>query len=265
VAALNRPKDISFLLTDLLEKNETQGDPLEGAVNPDLVAAAGWSLGGYAAMTLVGGDDIVGDFFASDPDLEPVPVATFVPSDPDPRIKAIVTLDGSNQILQFQELERVDLPAMGIGQEWNAVGSWQARQHAAFTGKPSYRVDVLGSIHYTFCDACTGIPAIVDEGFLSPEEGQIWTGSYCSGTIPRDEVHRIVGQYMVSFLKANLEHRAGYQHVLTPGYALTHEPYVEFFVTEKRDPNSIDEDWPDDIIYFDHQPGSGKTEAEKAP
>jgi len=64
--------------------------------------------------------------------MKETPPWTRAASAPDPRIKAIVTLDGSNQVLHFAELTRVQVPALGIGEEWNAVMDWQARQHAAF-------------------------------------------------------------------------------------------------------------------------------------
>lgn len=265
VACLNRPRDVSFALTDLQGKNQTADHLLEGAINPDQVAASGWSLGGYAAMTLLAGDDSVADTFAGDPYWEPIPPEAFVSSLPDPRIRTIVTLDGSNQVLRFQELARVDRPAMGIGQEWTTVGSWQARQHAAFTGNPAYRTDIHNSIHQTFCDICVAGPALVDEGIFPPAVEENWNQRFCSGRIPSGEARRIVGQYTIAFLKTELEHRSGYKDILTPGFALTRERYVEFFVTEKRNPKSIDEDWPDDFVYFIHQPGSAQAKAKKDP
>ena len=52
------------------------------------------------------------------------------------------------------------------------------------------------------------------------------------------------------------------QPVLTPGHALTREPNVEFFISEKRNPNAIDEDWPDLFTYFMHQPGRSHAKAQ---
>ena len=40
---------------------------------------------------------------------------------------------------------------------------------------------------------------------------------------------------------------------------------VEFFETEKRNPRAIDGNWPDEFIYFKHQPGSEKANALKDP
>ena len=43
------------------------------------------------------------------------------------------------------------------------------------------------------------------------------------------------------------------------------QPLIEFFNNEKRSPQSIDEDWPDEFIYFKHQPGSETAHAAKNP
>jgi hypothetical protein len=69
---------------------------------------------------------------------------------------------------------------------------------------------------------------------------------------------------MIAFLKTNLCRVQGYQSMLTPGYVLKNEPYLELFVTEKRNPNSIDDKWPGYYIYFPHQPGSPQAKQAKA-
>lgn len=76
-------------------------------------------------------------------------------------------------------------------------------------------------------------------------------------------VHGLVAKCTAAFLKTELAGEAGYQNMLTPGWALTKEPLVEFFVTEKRNANSISEDWPGEYAYFPHQPGSVQAKALK--
>jgi hypothetical protein len=86
--------------------------------------------------------------------------------------------------------------------------------------------------------------------------------------LPSAESNRLAAKYAVAFLKTVLARESGYQNILTPGYALTREQYIEFFVTEKRSPASIEEDrpsWPDLSIYFMHQPGSWAAKAAKKP
>ena len=263
LASWNRPRDVSFVLTDILNRNQTPGDLFDGLLMPDKIAASGWSLGGYAAMVLAAGDDLVCDIFY-EPGWEwagPVPDGLCYPTPPDPRIQAIVPLDGSNQVLWFTELARVAIPAMGMGEEWSYLAldppwaSWQARQHAAFSGHPAYRVDVFNTNHQSFSDLCEGHQVLGDLGILSPDDVAYVLALLCDGMTPSGEVHRLVTQYTLAFLKTNLLGESGYQSMLTPGYALRREPLIEFFVTERRNPHSIGDDWPDDFIYFMHQPG----------
>jgi len=261
-ASYNRPIDVSFALTDLLRRNSTRGDLFYGVMKPDQIAAAGWSLGGYASMVLAGGDDSVCDLIPNEDWALETPPWTCVPAKPDPRIKAIVPLDGSNQLLHFSELARVKVPAMGMGEEWDMLAldppfvSWQARQHAAFSGKPAYRVDLYGSIHQTFSDFCEAghlfIDLPVDPGF-----GDWILSTFCGPEyIASPLAHQLTNKYMLAFLKTHLAGERGYQDMLTPGWAVSKEQVIEFFVTEKRNPNSVDEDWPGLFVYFPHQSGS---------
>jgi hypothetical protein len=202
LAALNRPLDISYALTSLLEQSGTAGNLLHGAVRPFEVAASGHSLGGYAAMTLAGGDDSVCDSFYDDPIFEDPPPSTCVPSLPDPRIKVIAPLDGSNQLLRFHELARIATPAQGMGQEWDALAlqgreSWQARQHAAFSGHPSNRVDLDRANHYTFTNLCGAIQLLGDKGLWPPELVDLWLGFVCHSYIPPAESQRLITMYMI--------------------------------------------------------------------
>jgi hypothetical protein len=263
VASYNRPRDVSFALTDLLQKNATNDHLLYRAISPEQVAAGGWSLGGYASMTLAGGDDSVCDTLYGIPGLEDPPDWTCVPTPRDPRIKAIVPQDGSNQVLHFNELARIKLPAMGMGEEWNMVLDWQARQHAAFSGRPAYRADVFNTNHQSFSDLCEGFQVMGDRGLLTLEDVTFLVNRFCGSVTAPGVVHPLVSKYQVAFLKTHLAGEAGYQHILTPGWAMTREPLIEFFVTEKRNPNAIDDDWPAEFIYFKHQPGSEQARAEK--
>jgi hypothetical protein len=264
LASFNRPRDVSFVLTDLLVKNSSSGHLLAGTMRADQVAAGGWSLGGYAAMVLAGGDDSVCTELA-DVGFGPPPESTCAPSYPDPRIKAIVPLDGSGWILRFDELARIRVPNMGIGQEWTQVLDWHTREHAAIQGHPSYRVDVFNSNHQLFSDICEDVYVLRDLGVVSQEFADEWFEWLCTGVTPSSVVHRLSNQYATAFLKTELAREAGYANMLTPGWALTRETLIEFFVTEKRNPNAISDDWPGFYIYFKHQPGSEQARAEKEP
>ena len=90
-----------------------------------------------------------------------------------------------------------------------------------------------------------------------------WKPFLCPVATPPEVGRAIITRYMIAFLKTELLGETGYQKMLTPGWALTQETLVEFFVTEKRNANSIDEEWPGDFVYFPHQPGSEQFRAAK--
>lgn len=261
----HRPRDLSYVLTDLLRRNRKPSNLIEGTIRPGQVAAGGFSLGGYAAMALAGGDDDVCDLpdnvmTAGILDADP-PAELCEPTRPDRRFKAIVPRDGSSQFLHFRELRRIRVPAMGLGEEWTTlelqgVASWQARQHAALSERPAYRIDVFNTNHLSFEDLCEDIQVAVDLGLMTKEEGDAHYQALCVGVTPAAVVHDLVNKYTLAFLKTYLTHERGYAHLLTPQWALKKEQYVEFFDRERVPARWIKADWPLDTVYFAHQPGT---------
>ncbi len=279
---INRPLDLSFALTGLLSFAATPGHLLEGAIREDQVAAAGWSFGGYTAMVLAGGDDAVCD-------TAQVPTPAYcVPCAPDPRFRAIVTLDGSAQFLHWRELARITVPSLLMGREWSVLealaqaggpnASWVttfvARPHGAMRGHPNLRVDVAGTNHQSFADVCVLNAVIRDMGLITETEYQRRYRTTCANVTPPSEVQPLLAQYAIAFLKTALVGDAGLDYYLTPGWALTREPLAELFVTEKRSPNAAEDECvagptpcpePQLFLYFPHQPGSERASAEKDP
>jgi hypothetical protein len=104
------------------------------------------------------------------------------------------------------------------------------------------------------------------KGVVSQVEYESLMATYCNTELHSFESNRLMAKYAIAFLRTVLARESGYQNILTPGYALTREQYIEFFVTEKRNPNSISENWPswpDLKTYFMHQPGSWMAKAAK--
>src|SRR4030095_13688343 len=62
---VNRPKDMTFLLDQLLARNGTPGDFLAGAIDARRVGMSGHSFGGFTTFALAAGDakdDRIGAF-----------------------------------------------------------------------------------------------------------------------------------------------------------------------------------------------------------
>jgi hypothetical protein len=272
VALVNRPRDVSFALSTILALNDGPGSVLSGGVRADQVAAAGHSLGGYAAFVLAGGDDLVCDRPTNEPRGLPIPPETCVASQPDPRIKAIVTFDGSSQTLWFPELARITTPAIGIGQPWENVGAWHAREHAAISAQPNYRVDVDRALHPSFTTFCENARVLGDVGALTPTQvANRLRQPWCTTALPAPEVQRLATKYAIAFLKTHLAGEVGYAHVLTPGWAITSEQNIEFFVTERTNAHASEENLPCMVPtcptfgYFPNQPGAEREQAERDP
>src|SRR5215216_3143103 len=101
---------MSFALTELLARNDSPSDLLFHTMNPDVVFAAGHSLGGYAAIVMVGGDDNVCNPVPVNP--PPPGICLAIPRDP--RFAALMALDASAQLLNFEEMGAITVPALSM-------------------------------------------------------------------------------------------------------------------------------------------------------
>ena len=275
---VNRPRDISFMISQLLIKNHTRDDLLFHTIDPKRIAASGHSLGGYAAYTLASGDDLVCDALypaltGMDETL-PYPPSTCVPTLPDRRIKAIVSLDGASQLLRYHELARISVPSLILGETVDQslelatlsgfpypkqMIDWIARPHAAIDRSDAYRVDVNGANHYTFANWCDGGRVFYNLGLISSDDLAGWEGSWpCASagldavTISSADGHTVVTKYMIAFLDIYFHNTDSAPWldwwIMTPEYALTHTPTVQFFNSEACHANLPDH------TYFTYRP-----------
>ncbi len=264
---IDRELDFKFAITRFLEINEDPFDLLFHMIHPDQIAVSGHSWGGAAALGVVSGDP----WFCAEGYEYPYPCMYI---EPDPRIKATVPLDGSSFTFTFKTLSNIKIPYMTLNREWNTIvmedpgldPSYFARQHAAIQGHPNYRVDVSEANHVSFGNYCVVFSYWHEKGWVDDESFNLYSPYNCyispeHGLMVQD----IVTMYMIAFLKANVAGDHSYQYILTPGYALTEQPLVEFFVTEKRNGVKVTEEWPDYFFYFMHQPADGHAKALKDP
>lgn len=116
---LNRVRDVSFIISQLLTRNRTPDELLFRTIDPKRIALSGHSLGGYPTYALAGGDKLVCD--ALWPALVglaslPYPPSTCVPIPRDPHVKLVIPLDGASHLLRYRELSRISIPSLIMGE-----------------------------------------------------------------------------------------------------------------------------------------------------
>jgi len=252
VTTFNRVPDDSFAITELLQKNRDRRELLHGVIDASKIAAGGHSLGGYSAYALAGGDDEVCDsLIISSP---PEPQYTCASARRDHRIGAIIALDGMSGALRFNELQRISVPSLIMGQTVEyAAAQWgedsasvNARAHAAIDRGDSYRVDIKGANHFGYTGFCDGLRVMDSMGLDLTEvfwqDLASWEASWpCSSyagsdsfnpeTLASADAQQIVTKYMVAFLDKYFRRTSA--SILTSGYASKHQPEVEFFDSEE--------------------------------
>ena len=238
--AYNRPRDVSFALSELLTRNRINGALLYGTINEEHLVASGHSYGGYAALVEVAGDDQVCDARDILDTGEVLPPETCQTNLPDQRFSALMTLDGSAQVLRFEELARTQVPSLNMGEgsyEWVGVKaflSFVARPHAAISqNTEAVRVDIVDSDHFSFTNECDGARWLFRQGAISDADMRnYYEPIFCQAKLSFGEGHRIITKYMVAFLKAVLLREKNQVRILTPGDVVAHEPNVRLYWNE---------------------------------
>jgi len=247
VSLLNRIQDTPFAIDQLLLKDSTDGELLRGTLDQSRIAMAGHSVGGYLAYALAGGDDeicdaLYGVHYAADTVV--YPPYTCVPAAADPRIKAIVSIDGTSPLMRYHEFARISVPSLILGEpvERLRIGAGpsletlNARPHAEIGRSDSYRIDFEDADHMSFSNWCDDLRVMSGLG-LAWASGQLKSPPCVvdteTGFDPANDptTHQTVTAYMVAFLNTQFG-IANESQVLTSDYAAQNFPRVEFFDSE---------------------------------
>jgi len=246
---LHRPQDMSFMLTSILAANESDDPFWGGLIDEGAVAAAGHSMGGYAALALAGGDANVCD--SAEYSYGPQPPETCVTISKDKRFHAVISLDGASYLLSAAELGSIKVPYISIGEDiagLDAQGleSLNGRAHVYAGSRHSYRVDLNHATHESLTNFCDNIPiwyynGIMPNANVPADLVQFFYTFYCgvpTGALNGDSVlpsqvsYSLVTKYMVAFIKTRLGDEEGYRWMLEPKCGQQQEENIDFFVKE---------------------------------
>jgi predicted dienelactone hydrolase len=137
----NRPLDVSFLIDQFLAFDQESGNFFAGAIDADRIAVAGWSYGGYTALALAAGSFYLGTFT-------------------DPRVKAILPLDGSAHAFEPDVptiFSTITVPTLLLGGSYSDFLAPRLQQlfdtlpsGASLVGYGNF----LRAVHPSFADQC---------------------------------------------------------------------------------------------------------------
>ena len=139
-SAVNRPRDMSFLIDQLLAFNGESGNFFEGAIDPARIGLSGHSFGGYTTFAVAGGA---------------FPLGTFT----DARVKAILPQAPSATVFPDAFFATIHVPALIVGGSIDETTPFPQNQQRPFDHLPA-GASVVGLAqltsggHFTFSDFC---------------------------------------------------------------------------------------------------------------
>jgi len=223
--ATDRPKDLSFLIDLMLDRNGDPADPFFLKLNPFAIGVTGHSFGGFSALAMAAGYE----------------TSAFGPVPPDPRVRAILPVSGTSGLFSDDELKSIRIPALFLGGTADTsvpIDPNTTRPFGLMKSKALYRADIIGAAHTHFANICDIAQVLIDIN-IPPE---VWpaigagalVGPYEQTCIPPafplPEAVRIQNLYTVSFFRTHLLLDLRYKPFLTVAYADANEPDVNFFV-----------------------------------
>jgi predicted dienelactone hydrolase len=191
VVAVNRPLDVQAVITAMTTPTDPQTADLASAVDPDRIAVAGQSAGGYTTYATVSG--VTNE------------VATV---DADDRVDAIITLAPASAGITDQAFTSIDVPALvigGSGDEVTPIDPNVTRPWEWSGSAPHYRADLVDAEHYSFADFCQYqqfLPTLPEIPQLILDTVDEFAEGCVPGVMGSDRVHLLTNTFAVAFLES---------------------------------------------------------------
>ncbi len=142
----DRPLDISFVITRMLEKNADPGDPFFETLDETRIGVMGHSFGGFTTLAMASG-------------FQDVP--------PDPRVRVLVPISPAAGGLTDEQLASIERPEIVIGGTADVTVPLDPSNVRAFelpAARPRYRVDVVDAGHNSFTNICDIFEVLLNAG-----------------------------------------------------------------------------------------------------
>lgn len=218
--ARNRPLDVSFLITHLLERSRRPVDPLFLKIDSTQIGVAGHSFGGFTALAMASG-------------YEDAEAGTDVP--PDPRVRAIAPIAPASRILSDAELASIGVPVFLLSGTFDTITPIDddtTRPWDLVPGRPLYRADVEGATHLHFANICDIGAELLDFGATVEQIERLipgYTATCQPPAFPIEEAKRIQSFYLTAFFRRHLHADPRFEPFLTGEHAEANEPDVLWF------------------------------------
>jgi predicted dienelactone hydrolase len=226
-SAIARPHDI-LTVFDYVDEQTGAGGGLAGMIDPDLVAVAGHSYGGYTSLAAAGAridthsfrTQCEGAIESEEPgawlcqkllphmaDMADLAGLKAVPDDlwpawMDPRVDAIVPMAGNAFFFGPAGLSEITVPVMAIGGTADVDSPYMWATHPTYeyvASTTKIKIALNGAEHMIFTAPCEQIPWYMN----------VFSGEFCADqSWDRTYAHELVKHYTAAFLLAELKHDA---------------------------------------------------------
>ncbi|MCF6286623.1 MAG: alpha/beta fold hydrolase [Candidatus Hydrogenedentes bacterium] len=187
-AAIDRPKDLSFLIDTLIAMNGDTDSKFRGHVDADHIGVAGHSFGGFTAMAAA----------ALDPRVDAIaPMAAVVPD---------FSKSSKRPLLLFIATEDDTI---------DEAGNTEARAYYEDTTSPKYLVEMKNAGHYSFSDMFQLNPAWGD----GIGEGKRITDGEALRYLGMTDVYRFTNGYSTAFFHKYLKDSDTFEQYLKDNQA----------------------------------------------
>jgi len=188
--ALNRPLDVIAVIDAMTAADDPETKGWVDIVDPESVAVAGHSFGGYTTLAVAAGIELEGGTVAADE-----------------RVDAIIPLAPASRFFSDEDFARIDHPMLilvGTADQSTPIDPNVTALWDASVSTTAYRAEFVDAAHASFSDVCDYLDEVAerpDANELVVEFLRAWADTTCSPpTMSPERVKELTNTLAVRFL-----------------------------------------------------------------